>query len=63
MDRIHWRTLTAGLKELTEADALRLLEEEKAQHKRPAIAQRLHQRYCMLRMARERDELMKELGA
>jgi hypothetical protein len=63
MDRIHWRTLTAGLKELTEAEALRLLDEEKAQHKRPAIARRLHQRYCMLRMARERDELMKELGA
>jgi hypothetical protein len=63
MDRIHWRTLTAGLKELTEADALRLLAEEKAQHKRPAIARRLHQRYCMLRMARERDELMKELSA
>lgn len=63
MDRIHWRTLTAGLKELTEADALRLLEEEKVQHKRPAIARRLHQRYCMLRMARERDELMKELSA
>lgn len=63
MDRIDWRTLTVGLKDLTEDEALRLLEEEKAQHKRPTIARRLHQRYCMLRMARERDELMKELSA
>jgi hypothetical protein len=63
MAKVDWRSLAATLSDMTEAEVKRLLDEERAGRKRPLIARRLHQRYCMLRMARERDELMKELSA
>lgn len=43
---------------LSEAELKRLLDEEVAGPKRAMFVIRLHQRYCMRRAAREREELM-----
>jgi hypothetical protein len=43
----------------TEADLLVLLQEERTQHKRVSMLERIHQRYNTLRVARERVELLK----
>ena len=58
-----WRTLTDILSTLSESDVLDLLEAERKDEKRWSIVQRLHQRYTILRAARERDELKKEIAA
>ena len=61
MDKIHWRSLTASLNQMSETEVKMLLDREMARHKRPAIVRRLHQRYSTLRTARERAELMAQL--
>lgn len=61
MDKIDWRSLTASLSQMKEDDIKRLLDQEMARHKRPAIVRRLHQRYSTLRTMRERAELMAQL--
>jgi hypothetical protein len=45
---------------LTESEVLALLEAERQGAKRVTFLERLHQRYAMLRAARERVELLKE---
>ena len=55
-----WRNLNAKLSLLNEEQVLQLLNEERQGARRVTILQRLHQRYTMLRAARERIELMKE---
>jgi hypothetical protein len=45
---------------LTEDEVLELLEIEREGAKRVTFLERLHQRYTMLRAARERVELLKE---
>jgi hypothetical protein len=45
---------------LTEDEVLALLEHERQGTRRVSILQRLHQRYTVLRAARERVELLKE---
>lgn len=62
MVKIDWRTLTASLNKMKEQKVKALLDEEISTHKRSAFARRLHQRYSSLRTARERAEIMKELG-
>jgi hypothetical protein len=37
-----------------------LLNEERNQHKRVSMLERIHQRYCTLRANRERLEILKE---
>lgn len=61
MARVNWRTLVATLSSLPEDEVKALLDEERATHKRPLIARRLHQRYSILRSARERAEIMTEI--
>lgn len=46
---------------LSEDELKRLLDEEIRGKKRAMFVQRLHQRYCMKRSAREREELMRQL--
>ncbi len=46
---------------LSEDELKRLLDEEVRGKKRGTFVARLHQRYCMRRAARERQELMQEL--
>ena len=57
---MHWRELNKKLNMLTEDEVLALLEAERQGAKRVTFLERLHQRYTMLRAARERVELMKE---
>jgi len=64
MPKLHilkdWRSLTApgGLNSLPEPEVLELLEHEKANGRRYDVLLRLHQRYCTLRTARERAEIL-----
>jgi len=57
---VNWRSLNQKLNMLTEAEVLALLEAERQGAKRVTFLERLHQRYTMLRAARERVELLKE---
>lgn len=53
-----WRSLNTILHTLPEEEVLALLEEEKVGAKRTTIITRLHQRYSLLRMIRERKDLL-----
>ena len=57
---MNWRELNRKLNILSEAEVLALLEAERQGAKRVTFLERLHQRYTMLRAARERVELLKE---
>jgi hypothetical protein len=57
---MNWRELNKKLNMLTEGEVLALLEAERQGAKRVTFLERLHQRYTMLRAARERVELLKE---
>ena len=57
---MNWRDLNRKLSLLTEEQVLQLLNDERIGARRVTILQRLHQRYTMLRAARERVELLKE---
>ena len=56
---LTWRKFQSELPNYTEADLLVLLQEERTQHKRVSMLERIHQRYNTLRVARERVELLK----
>jgi hypothetical protein len=58
-----WRSLTDILSTLDEEEVGSLLEQELEGEKRWSIIQRLHQRYTVLRAARERNELRKQVAA
>lgn len=57
---MNWRDLNAKLNLLSEEQVLQLLNDERIGARRVTVLQRLHQRYTMLRAARERVELLKE---
>lgn len=59
MTRLNWRTLNAQLTTLSEDEVLALLDIEREGEKRISMLQRLHQRYTILRAARERVEILK----
>jgi hypothetical protein len=61
MDVVNWRSLRAELSALTEAQVWDLLTEERKGARRRVILRRLHQRYGMLRAARERAEIYNEI--
>ena len=61
MSKLNWRSMIAVLSDLTEDELKQALDAELKTHKRPAIAQRLHQRYSAMRTARERVDIMKGL--
>lgn len=56
----NWRTLNETLATLREDQVKELLDYEMANRKRKDMITRLHQRYTMLRAARERKELFGE---
>jgi plasmid maintenance system killer protein len=62
MNKVDWRSLAASLTSMTEDEVKRLLDDEMAARRRVGIVRRLHQRYTMLRTARERADLMARLG-
>jgi hypothetical protein len=60
MSDLSWRKLNDILSQLSEEQILAMLNEERTGSRRVSVLQRLHQRYTMLRCARERIELLKE---
>ena len=57
---LSWRKLNEVLIDLDEKEVLSLLEKEKVGARRAMVLIRLHQRFCTLRMARERNQLFGE---
>lgn len=57
---LTWRKFQSELPNYSEAELLDLLNEERNQHKRVSMLERIHQRYCTLRANRERLEILKE---
>ena len=55
---LSWKQLNDKIAELTEQEALELLEQEKAGKRRAGFLLRLHGRYNVMRTARERNELL-----
>ena len=60
MKKLSWRTLNDQLPSLTEDEILAMLNAERSTERRVSILQRLHQRYCALRDARERLEILQD---
>ena len=58
--RLSWRSLNDVLTQMTEDELLLMLKEEQTGERRASVLQRLHQRYTMVRAARERIEIMKD---
>jgi hypothetical protein len=58
MKKQSWRALNDQLPSLSEDEVFALLTEETLNERRSSHLQRLHQRYCALRDARERLEIM-----
>jgi len=58
MKKISWRALNDKLASMTEAEVFAMLTQEQLHERRASHLQRLHQRYCALRDARERIEIM-----
>jgi len=59
LKKITWRDLNRVLTSKIEDDVLQMLNEEKAGARRLKVLTRLHQRYNILRMSRERVELLR----
>ncbi len=55
---LTWKELNDRLADFTEQEILDLLEMEKRDARRSTVLVRLHQRYTVLRMLRERAELL-----
>jgi len=55
---MNWREINKALPDLDEDTVWRLLEDERKGEQRVTVLIRLHQRYTMLRAARERMEIL-----
>ena len=55
---MNWREINRVLPDLDEDAVLRLLDKERKGEQRQTVLIRLHQRYTMLRAARERMEIL-----
>lgn len=53
----NWRSLNQSLNLLNEEQVKALLDDEIVGQRRTTFLKRLHQRYCILRAARERAEI------
>jgi hypothetical protein len=58
-----WRTLNNILTKITEEEVWELLQHERKTSKRISILMRLHQRFCVLRLERERIVILQEAQA
>lgn len=59
---LTWKELNDRLADLTETEVKELLETELANARRSTILVRLHQRYTVLRMLRERAAIMETIN-
>lgn len=60
MKQLTWRELNHVLASKTEEEVLEMLNLEKVGTRRIVVLERLHQRYNVLRVSRERVELLSE---
>lgn len=60
MKKLSWRALNDQLPKLSEDEVFAMLTDELLHERRSSILQRLHQRYCALRDARERVEVLSQ---
>jgi len=58
LKRLTWRELNHVLASKTEGEVLQMLQAEKLGDRRVVVLERLHQRYNVLRVSRERMELL-----
>ncbi len=58
MQNLTWKTLNDQLADLTETEVKDLLEDEMRHARRSTILVRLHQRFTVLRLLRERAAIM-----
>ena len=58
---ISWQTINKALKDFTEVDVKNALNRELMGDRRKDVAIRLHQKFSILRSARERIELVESL--
>lgn len=58
MKKLSWRAVNKQLLNFTEDQLQSMIEEELRTHKRVSVLERMHQRYNILRMSREREELL-----
>lgn len=56
---MNWRKLNETLIDMSEKEVWKLLQEELLDRRRVTVLTRLHQRYTILRAARERKEILK----
>ena len=56
--RHNWREINRMLPDLDENTIKKMLDEERVGEQRQSVLIRLHQRYTMLRAARERMEIL-----
>jgi hypothetical protein len=59
LKRLTWRELNHVLASKTEDEVLQMLNDERVNLRRVVVLERLHQRYNVLRVSRERVELLK----
>ena len=55
---MNWREINKVLPDLDEDTIKKMLDEERVGEQRQSVLIRLHQRYTMLRAARERREIL-----
>ena len=58
--KLNWRTLNDRLCTYTESELLLLIESERQTARRLSVLKRLHQRYSIVRAARERHDLLED---
>lgn len=58
MSKLTWRALNSKLSMMTEQEVSDMLQAELVGERRSSVIERLHQRYNVLRVSRERIELM-----
>ena len=63
MKKVTWAEMNKRLSALSEKQVWVLLQNELDTYRRASYLNRLHQRYCALRDARERKELLAKAAA
>lgn len=63
MKKVNWAEMNKRLSALTEKQVWVLLQTELDTYRRASYLTRLHQRYCALRDARERKEILAKAAA
>jgi hypothetical protein len=58
MNNLTWRDIFFNLNNYTEGELQGMIESERHGKRRRSILVRLHQRYCILRANREREEIL-----